>query len=161
FPLGPGEYVARLDPSRLPQSPAAGRVEKRFRVAPKPPGPPTKVAQVYPTADVLPENLLRLYLHFTAPMRRGGAYDCGRIPPGAGKEVVTPFLTLGEELWDPSGRRLTLLLDPGRVKQGLKPREELGPVLEAGKKYTLVIDGRWRDAEGQPLGQDFRKSFRA
>jgi hypothetical protein len=160
FPLGAGEFVARLDPSRLPGG-GGPVVERRFRVAPPPAGPPPSVTAVYPSAAELPENLLRMYVHFSAPMRRGEAYDHVRILDAAGKPIETPFLTLGEELWDPAGRRLTLLLDPGRVKHGLKPREEMGPVLEAGKSYTLVIDGQWRDAAGQPLGKDFRKPFKA
>jgi hypothetical protein len=161
FPLRSGAFVARLEPSRLPGG--AGRaVVRQFRLTPPPPaGPPAAVAQVYPTADALPENLLRFYVHFTAPMRRGEAYDHVRLLDAAGKPVEAPFLTLGEELWEPAGKRLTLLLDPGRVKRGLKPREEMGPVLESGKSYTLVIDGRWRGADGRPLGKEFRKSFKA
>jgi hypothetical protein len=50
---------------------------------------------------------------------------------------------------------------PGRVKKGLKPPAELGPILEEGKRYTLVIDRRWNDAKGNPLKESFRKSFRA
>ncbi len=162
FPLRSGEFIAKLDPSRLPHNGGTAAVERRFRFTPPAPtGPPPAVARVYPTADALPENLLRLYVHFTAPMRRGEAYDHIRLLDAAGKPVTTPFLTLGEELWDPDGRRLTLLLDPGRVKHDLKPREELGPILEAGKSYTLEIDGRWRGADGRPLAQSFRKSFKA
>jgi hypothetical protein len=160
FPLGPGEYVARLDPARLPGG-SGPVVERRFRVAPPPPGPLSRVVAVYPSAAELPENLLRLYVHFSAPMRRGEAYDHVLILDAAGKAVEAPFLTLGEELWDLPGQRLTLLLDPGRVKHDLKPRQELGPILEAGKAYTLVIDGQWRDAAGQPLGKDFRQPFAA
>src|SRR5262249_4175805 len=52
------------------------------------------------------------------------------------------------------------LIDPGRIKQGLKPREDLGPVLENGKSYTLVIDAKWPDANGNPLKEAFRKSFK-
>jgi hypothetical protein len=33
--------------------------------------------------------------------------------------------------------------------------------MEAGRTYTLVIDPSWRDAEGDPLGAEFRKTFRA
>ena len=69
------------------------------------------------------------------------------------------FLELGEELWDPAMRRFTLLCDPGRVKRGLVPREELGPVLAAGQDYTLVIDEDWLDANGQQLASGARKSF--
>jgi hypothetical protein len=66
---------------------------------------------------------------------------------------------LGEELWDPELQRFTLLCDPGRVKRGLVPREELGSVLQEGKDYTLVIDADWRDAHGKPLAQAARKAF--
>src|SRR6185369_17474733 len=69
------------------------------------------------------------------------------------------FLEIGEELWDGTGTRLTLLFDPGRVKTGLKPREEFGPVLEAGKGYRLVIDKVFRDANNRPLVQNFEKRF--
>lgn len=52
-----------------------------------------------------------------------------------------------------------MFFDPGRIKRGLKPREDLGPVLEAGRQYTLVIDAAWRDASGWALAGEFRKSF--
>ncbi len=75
--------------------------------------------------------------------------------------VNDPFLELAEELWSHDGTRFTLLFDPGRIKRGLKPRQEVGPVLEAGKAYMLVIDRDWLDAKGNPLRSGFRKSFRA
>src|SRR5262245_21958953 len=51
-------------------------------------------------------------------------------------------------------------MDPGRIKRGLKPREEFGPALEEGKEYALAISREWRDANGKPLEEAFRKSFR-
>jgi hypothetical protein len=75
--------------------------------------------------------------------------------------VVFPFVDLAEELWDPRGERLTLLFDPGRIKTGLKPREELGPILHPGETYTFVVDRGWLDASGEPLGAEYRKTFRA
>jgi hypothetical protein len=160
FPLRSGEFVAKLNPSRLTNDGTIA-VEKRFSFSHKPDGPPATVRQVYPTADTLPENLLKFYIHFTGPMRRGEAYEHLRLLDAKGNVIERSFLELGEELWDRSGQRFTLLIDPGRIKQGLKPREDLGPVLEAGKGYTLVIDGRWKDAEGRPLGRDYKKNFRA
>ncbi len=94
-------------------------------------------------------------------MSRGEAYSHIRLLNAAGRAVADPFLELNEELWSGDGRRFTLLFDPGRIKRGLKPREEVGPVLEAGKSYTLVIDRQWPDAHGNPLAGEFRKSFRA
>src|SRR5581483_2512625 len=78
-----------------------------------------------------------------------------------GKKIDYPFHELDEELWDPSGKRFTLFVDPGRIKHGLKPREEVGPVFEAGKSYTLVVDAGWPDAAGNPPEEGYRKSFRA
>ncbi len=34
-------------------------------------------------------------------------------------------------------------------------------MLEQGKTYTLVIDREWKDANGEPLQEAFRKTFRA
>lgn len=120
---------------------------------------PARVAQIYPSANVLPENHLRFYIHFSEPIDRGQAYEHLELLDQAGKPVEAAFLELGEELWDPSGRRFTLLLDPGRIKQGLKPREEQGPILQSGKKYTLVVKKGWLDQQGHPLAAEFRKPF--
>ncbi len=166
FPLEPGlRYRARLRPG-----PWAGRgardehgpaIEEVFALAPRSLEPKTSVERVYPTANVLPENQLKFYIHFSGPMRRGQAYEKVRLLDASGREVEAPFLELGEELWDPSGTRFTLFFDPGRIKRGVKPREELGPPLETGKTYALVIDRTWLDAGGAPLVKDFRKEFRA
>ena len=124
-------------------------------------GEPAKVVAIYPSAATLPENQLRFYLHFSAPMSRGEVYEHLKLLKADGTAVELPFLEIGEELWDTSGKRLTLLIDPGRIKRGLKPREENGPVLEAGGKYTLVIDKAFHDAEGRPLAESFEKTFTA
>jgi hypothetical protein len=63
-------------------------------------------------------------------------------------------------LWDPTMTRLTLFIDPGRIKRGVTPLEEVGPALEAGRAFALVIDREWRDARGAPLQATFRKTFR-
>jgi hypothetical protein len=94
-------------------------------------------------------------------MSRGEAYEHIRLLDAAGKPVEQVFLELGEELWDPQGQRFTLFFHPGRVKKGLKPREELGPILVEGRTYTLVIDRQWNDAQGNPLKESYRKTFRA
>jgi hypothetical protein len=149
FPLRPGlEYVARVD-----------GVERRFRLPEPPAGPPAAVVRVLPSADALPENLLRFYVHFSAPMSRGEVYRRVRLLKADGRPVDLPFLELPEELWNHEGTRVTLLFDPGRIKQGLKPREDSGPALEAGKSYTLVVDAAWPDAKGRPLAAGFRKAF--
>ncbi len=94
-------------------------------------------------------------------MSRGEAYRHVHLLRAEGSEVEGAFLELGQELWDRDQRRFTLLCDPGRVKRGLKPREEFGPVLEEGQDYTLVVDADWPDAAGNPLAAAARKSFHA
>ncbi|MEX2120694.1 MAG: hypothetical protein WD847_13965 [Pirellulales bacterium] len=158
-------YRIVFDPGRLPrlgeQSAALEPVVAEFSIpaAPEPDAALSEVSQVFPSAGTLPENQLKFYIHFSAPMRRGEAYQHLSLLGPTGEPVELPFLELGEELWDPAGRRFTVFFDPGRIKRGLKPREEVGPVLEEGKRYTLAVDAAWRDAEGRSLRRGYRKEF--
>jgi len=120
-----------------------------------------RLASIYPSSAALPENLLRIYLQFSAPMSQGKSYGYVRLREENGSEIERPFLELPQELWSPDGRRLTLLFEPGRVKRGLVPRVEQGPILVAGHTYTLTVDGAWPDAEGIPLQETIHKTFRA
>jgi len=56
---------------------------------------------------------------------------------------------------------VTILFHPGRVKRELVPREELGPILEEGRTYTIEISGGWEDTDGRPLVAGFAKTFTA
>jgi len=162
FPIDPGlRHVATFDPSRLPIARPGGseRIEFERPAAPRP--EPSSVSRVEPSGAVLPENLLKFYVHFSAPMSRGEVYDRVRLVDASGRTIEGAFLEIGEELWDPSGTRIMLLLDPGRIKRGLRPREEDGPILEAGKTYTLRVDREWPDASGQPMRKPFEATFRA
>ena len=170
FALRPGlRYRALLWPDRAsekgnaakaPEGAATKPVELNITVPEPVAGKPTEITHVYPSAATLPENQLKFYIHFSAPMGRGDAYEHVRLLDSRGRATDLPFLELSEELWDAGGQRMTLFIDPGRIKRGVKPREDLGPVLEAGKEYTLVIDRKWRDAAGRPLKADFQKRFR-
>ena len=113
----------------------------------------------FPDAGQLPENLLKFYIHFSAPMSQGRVYQHFKLLDEKDKPIAWPWLELDEELWNPDGTRFTLFFDPGRIKQGLKPREDLGPALEKGKKYTLMIDAGWTDAANRPLKASYRKTF--
>ena len=166
YPFKPGmAYRVMLSlpggDAKSEEAETAGVIERVVRLEEEPAGEPTSVKAVYPSGDTLPENLLKFYVHFSAPMAQGDVYSYVRLLDEEGQEVDYPFVQLGQELWDRSGTRITLLLDPGRIKRGLRPREELGPILYEGRKYELVIDGSWRDARGRPLAATFRKPFRA
>jgi hypothetical protein len=162
YPLTPGiRYRAIFQVNKIPGR--EGKAEPMIAMisVPKPVKEPTVVEHVYPSGDRLLENQLRFYIHFSGPMRQGEAYAHLRLLDSFGKALDHPFLELDEELWDPQEKRFTLFFHPGRVKKGLKPREELGPILEAGKSYTLVIDPQWNDADGNPLKEPYRKTFQA
>jgi hypothetical protein len=122
--------------------------------------PKTTVAQVFPTPEVVPENQLRLYIHFSAPMGSRGGLDYVHLLDDAGKEVKDPFLPLDAEFWNGDRTRYTVFFDPGRQKRGIAPIADMGRSLTAGKSYTLVIDAEWRDGDGLPLTQPYRRSFR-
>ena len=57
--------------------------------------------------------------------------------------------------------RYTVFLDPGRVKRGILPNEQMGRALRAGHAYALVVDSAWRDANGFPMAKSYRREFRA
>lgn len=163
FPLRPSlSYRAVYRPAadRAWQAITAQLVVREFQIPALPKTAATRLKAIYPSAATLPRNQLKFYLHFSAPMGRGAAYEHLQLLDADDQPLDLPFLELAEELWDPSGTRLTLLLDPARVKRELAPREAQGPVLEVGHRYTLAIDGGWRDAAGQPLAAGVRKRFR-
>ena len=124
------------------------------------PAAPTFVTHVYPSADVIPENQLRMYIHFSAPMGRRGALTHIKLLDGLGREVVDPFLPLEAEFWNADRTRYTVFFDPGRQKRGILPNRQMGPSLTQGRRYTLVVDREWIDGEGNPLGGTFTRSFR-
>lgn len=155
------QYRAIFRPGFLPESTGGGDpVSLAFRLPARAGAGNTVVSQVYPSGEVVPENLLKFYVHFSAPMSRGHIYSHIHLRGEEGEEVELPFLEIDEELWDPSMTRLTLIIDPGRIKRGVRPLEEVGPALETGKSFALIIDRAWPDAEGRPLRDAFQKTFR-
>ncbi len=153
FPFSPGlKYTAVWKPAK-------GAEHRSEHLIPKPAAPGTTVQHIYPGGDTVPENLLKFYLHFSAPMSGGDIYQHIHLRDERGGEVELPFLELAEELWNPEMTRLTLFIDPGRVKREVKPLEDIGPALVAGRTFTLVIDKAWPDAAGQPLKQSAEKKL--
>ncbi len=78
--------------------------------------PSTVVTDVYPAGDVIPENLLRMYVQFSGPMGQQGGLDHVVLLDARGREMPDALLPLDTELWNGDRTRFTLLFDPGRVK---------------------------------------------
>ena len=162
FPLTPRlKYRAVFHPGQLPGEGRASdiAITSPFHVVGRGSNLTTVVNGLYPSAAVLPENLLKFYIYFSAPMSRGRSYDHIHLQDESGKDVELPFLEIDEELWDPTMTRLTLFIDPGRIKRGVRPLEEIGPALQEGKRFTFLIDQEWMDAAGNPLQETFRRTF--
>lgn len=161
FPLERGlTYRAVFRPTEIPGGGKNGSsISASVKLPAKILEPSTTVEAVYPSGSEVPENLLKFYLHFSAPMSRGGIYEYILLENAEGQPIELPFLEIDEELWNREMTRLTLFIDPGRIKRGVLPLEEIGPALEAGKSFKLVIDRRWQDAEGAPLKSGFEKTF--
>jgi hypothetical protein len=169
FPLERGteyravfEWPIRDGSRNADASRTAVRLTGTFAIPRADAGPPPRVVAIYPSGRVLPENLLRCYVQFSAPMSQGNSYAHLHLRDDTtGADVAEPFLELPQELWSSDGTRLTLLLEPGRVKRDLVPREQLGPILVAGRNYTLRVDTDWPDVDGRPLAANVQKQFRA
>ena len=147
-------YTARL---------ALGReapLVQGFDVA-APTGEGPRVTAVFPSGETLPENALRVYVHFSRPMEARDAHRHVRLDQADGSVVPLAFVEVQHGLWDPRRMRLTLLFHPGRIKRGVMPGERLGPPLQAGTTYRLVVDAAMRDASGRQLGRDFEWRIRA
>lgn len=119
---------------------------------------PTVVQAITPSGKRLPANVLRFYITFSRPMREGReVLERIKLYDDAGNEIVSPWRDL--ELWNADATRLSLFLHPGRIKQGVNLREQLGPILLPNRKYAIVFSGDLRDSAGGELGRDFRHEF--
>ncbi len=161
FPFDPGRsYSVRFDPSRLP-APRADRVlEQTLALPGRAVSPTTVVTAIYPTTSAWPENILRFYIHFSAPMSATTGVKFVHLIDDTGEEVAEAFLVLDADLWNSDYTRCTVFFDPGRVKRGVGPNLELGRAIREGKRYTVIVDAAWPDANGQPLKAAYRHEVR-
>lgn len=120
----------------------------------------TEVTALYPSGSVLPENQLKLYVHFSSAMDPRTPYDhLHLVDADTGEELDAVFHALRSGLWDVSGTRLTVVFDPGRIKRGLANHEAWGPPIARGRRYRLVVDADWPTATGGTLARGFEKAF--
>ena len=149
-------YAVTIDPLTIDE--AAGTAllvrERPERAA------STEVLAIYPSAADVPRNLLRLYVWFSAPMSEGYAAEHVRLTDDAGGPIVGALLPTENELWDPGRRRLTVLLDPARIKRGLASHRQVGYPLRSGAAVRLVVDDQFRDAHGSRLRAPAEREYR-
>jgi hypothetical protein len=161
FPFDPGQrYAVRFDPNKLPTPRTSPVVEATVSLPALALEPSTVVTAITPSSDTWPENLLRFYIHFSAPMSRRGAIDFVSLVNEKGQKLSDVFLEVNANLWNSDDTRFTVLLDPGRVKRGILPNLELGRAIRDRGRYTIVVDAAWRDAAGQPLKKGYRRDVR-
>jgi hypothetical protein len=138
---------------------SAGVLNLKFKLKTASSDVPSVVA-VFPTANELPENLLRFHIEFSSSMTRGEVYERVHIFDENKNEVDKALLVVDEELWDDDMKSVTIMLDPGRIKRGLKANLEMSAPLIAGKSYTLVIEPGWKNADGLATTEHFEKIFK-
>jgi len=119
----------------------------------------TVLVNLFPTADTVPENLLKIYLQFSAPMREGEALQYVHLLNENKDTLQDIFLDLPTELWNKERTELTLWLDPGRIKRDLIPNRKMGNPLKKGNWYTLVVSPGWKDVQGFSLTKTIEKNF--
>jgi hypothetical protein len=160
FPFEPGvRFRAILDLSVLGRPGLAEVLTHEFSFPRETAAVEAEVSQVFPSNDVLPENLLRFYVRFSNPMRRGRAEANIEVLGPDGNPAPDVLYRAPIELWDRSMTCLTVLLDPGRLKRGVGPNRILGAPLKAGERYTLAVGQGMIDVHGRPMRQGFSKSF--
>lgn len=155
------EYVVRINPSALPAPRPGSIVETRVMLPALGAAPTVSVTAIYPSSTVWPDNILRFYLHFSAPMPGTAAVGHVRLVDDTGQEVRDALLDVDVDLWNRDYTRRTVFFDPGRVKRGIRPNLELGRALIAGRKYAIVVSPSWRDGRGQELIRKFHHEFTA
>src|SRR5262245_53679675 len=115
--------------------------------------PTPRVVLVQPSGAQVPANLLRISIEFASQVD-GPLLPRLALLHADATRVQEPFLE--QELWSPSGKILTVLMHPGRVKTGLKARDEKGPILSVGDDVALALDGvpikRWNVGPADEIG---------
>lgn len=118
-----------------------------------------QVTKTYPSGDSLPENVLRFYIHFSKPMKPHVAFDYIKLVDATGKVDDAAFMKFKQELWSEDRKRLTLLMDPGRIKRNVSTNLRIGPALLKDQRYSLVVEGGWPAANGEQALTRYAKPF--
>ncbi len=153
FGFDPGQdYVARIGTEET-------KTRIPFQIAPDQEPVLAAVTAIFPSGDRLPENTLRFYIHFSVPMQPHVAFDHIALRDASGVVDDAAFMRFKQELWNENRTRLTVLIDPGRIKRNVATNVERGPALLAGQEYTLLVDAGWPSADGMSHLPAFTKNF--
>lgn len=147
------DYVARV------AWPGRDEVLFSFQIPTQTAPIPAVVTETFPSGETLPENTLRFYIHFSVPMAPHVAFDYIRLLDDAGVADDAAFMRFRQELWNENRTRLTVLIDPGRIKREVATNLELGPALEEGREYTLAVEPGWTSADGMSVLPRFSSTF--
>lgn len=117
------------------------------------------VINIYPTFDSIPVNILRFYIEFSHPIQEMGILNHIKLTTEDGRNITGVFFDHQYELWNNDRTKVTLIVDPGRVKTGLLAHNTLGRAFDNGKTYYLVVDSLLLGFNGENLNKDFTKKF--
>lgn len=117
------------------------------------------IVDIYPSGNEIPENTLRFYINFSAPMQPHVSAQYIQLVDASGQIDSAAFMSFKQELWSEDRKRLTLLMDPGRIKRGVAQNLTLGPALKQGASYSIVIKEGWPNATGNFSLEEFTKDF--
>lgn len=107
-----------------------------------------EIVAIYPSGTDIPENTLRFYIHFSTAMRPHVSGEYIKLLDATGTPDTAAFMAFKQELWSADRKRLTLLMDPGRIKRGVAQNLSLGPALLEGSTYSIVVEDGWPAANG-------------
>jgi hypothetical protein len=152
-------YVVRVRQASESDKPVHTLTE--FSIQSNVPSAPAQVTNIYPSGTLLPENILRFYIHFSQPMKPHVAHDYIKLLDASGNIDDAAFMRFKQELWSEDRKRLTLLMDPGRLKRNVSTNLRLGPAISKDENYTLVVESGWPAANGDGALKRYEKSFLA
>lgn len=130
-----------------------------FKIQGNAPVVKSEVTAIYPSGDILPENVLRFYIHFSTPMKPHVSFDYIKLVDASGNVDDAAFMKFKQELWSEDRKRLTVLMDPGRIKRNVATNLSLGAALHKGESYQLVVEEGWPTANGTDTLAGFSKPF--
>ena len=114
-------------------------------------GPAGEIVSIYPTANQIPVNQLKFYLHFSEPMAEGNSAQSITLQRTDTGEHLSNVFLHEPELWDHEHKRLTILLDPARIKRGLQEHVQSGYPLVQDTVILFTISEGFLDTHGAKL----------